>query len=127
MEKIYFGLNEFDTVVGGASVFGDQGTFKLIKGEDTVDEIVEKTSNCETIKVKSATGETLATYVGYTKFDSAVLDPEYVISVDPETGEPTTAAVVTVIVLKPTVEEQVAQNSANIDYIAMVEDIDLDQ
>lgn len=125
---------EFPLVVDGINEF--QGTLKLtFQSDDTLEDLITEfsaSSNTEQIKIINTTGETLSVYDGYTVLG----DPKSVneaAEIQPasynDDGSVKTEAVigrtVTMILSKPSVAEQVKQNRADIDFLAVMTGTDL--
>ena len=124
---------EFPLVVDGINEF--QGTLTLtFQADDALENLITEFSaaNTEQIKVLNTTGETLSVYDGYTVLG----DPKSVnetAEIQPasynDDGSVKTEAVigraVTMILSKPGVVEQVKQNRADIDFLAVMTGTDL--
>lgn len=133
MNKIVFGNFKYDVVPSGFSVHSD--VFRaLIKADGIqlgeIEDVVSDAANVAHIEIKNETEtETLRIVTGYSvvaKLEK-IFDYVYDTSVDEETGESTESKcdVVLVELAKPGLAEQTAKNTSDIEYIAIMSDIEL--
>lgn len=133
MNKIVFGNFKYDVVPSGFSVHSD--VFRaLIKADGIqlgeIEDVVSDVENVARIEIKNETEtETLRIVTGYSvvaKLEK-IFDYIYDTSVDEETGESTESKcdVVLVELAKPGLAEQTAKNTSDIEYIAIMSDIEL--
>ena len=133
MNKIVFGNFKYDVLPSGFSVHTD--AFRaLIKADGIqlgdIEEVVSDPSNIARIEIKNETEtEVLRIVTGYsviTKLEK-MFDYVYNTSVDEETGEITESKcdVILVELSVPGLKEQTEKNTSDIEYIAIMSDIEL--
>ena len=99
MDHIKFGDKDYELTVNGISVSGDSLRATVIKGDAPVDTVAAD-APADIVTVVSESGETLATYRGFTRLVSAELVKDQTVATDAE-GNDTVEDVVTVTLEKP--------------------------
>lgn len=133
MNKIVFGNFKYDVLPSGFSVHTD--TFRALIKADGIqlgdfEEVVSDPSNIARIEIKNETEtEVLRIVTGYsviTKLEK-MFDYVYETSTDEETGEITESKcdVILVELGVPGLKEQTEKNTSDIEYIAIMADIEL--
>lgn len=133
MNKIVFGNFKYDVVPSGFSVHSD--VFRaLIKADGIqlgeIEDVISDAANVARIEIKNETEtETLRIVTGYSvvaKLEK-IFDYVYDTSVDEETGEITESKcdVILVELSVPGLKEQTEKNTSDIEYIAIMSDIEL--
>lgn len=104
----------------------------IIKNNHSVEEIAAAITDCDDIVVTQYDGEEITDvehFEGYTEFVRAVYMKDFIIGYDPDTEQDILADVVEISLRGQSqveiLEEQVEKNTADIDYIAMMTDVDI--
>lgn len=126
--------DEFPLVTDGVTEYND--TLKLIfQSDEKLEDLIadfSKDSNTEQIKVINVTGETLSIYDGYTVLgdpksinENAVITPAAYDEEGNVKAEAVIGRTATFSLSKPGITEQVKQNRADIDFLAVMTGNDL--
>ena len=134
MNKIVFGNISYDIVPGGYSKHTD--TFNCMTIADNIrlneiEAILTEPANIKRFEIQDENGEVVEIISGYSVITDLrkVFDYVYNTSVDEETGEITEEKcdAVKFALAKPGLKEQTDKNTSDIEYIAIMSDIELEQ
>ena len=130
--RVKFGPNFYDLVPGGYSDTTGKLNIMIIDNGYLVDDVVEVVSdknNVETVTVLDGT-TTVINYRGYTHLEtvSKLFNYTYDSHVDEETGEMVEESidVFKIVLTKDNLEDTVSKNTSDIEYIAIMSDIELE-
>lgn len=129
--NIRFGSNEYELIPGsGILELTDSLEIQLLADPidiDNLEEVLSNKTNLETIKVVNQ-GSVQQIFKGYTKVDSLIKKYDVVYSTtwaEDGSAVESTANILYVYLKKPGLEEQVEENTANIEFLAIMSDIEL--
>lgn len=125
-ETVKFGDTVYHVVINGVNRIRDEKLTLALLVEGPLEEMEANVKGHEEITVYASDGSLLRTETGFTQLSSARHVPEYEIGEDAE-GEMHTADVLIVELARPDISAQVAKNTANIDYLAMMTDVELEE
>lgn len=131
MNKIIFGESEYTLMPSG---YGEgSGHFNILLFADQVElteveKVLLDKRNVELIVVKDAQNRTIQLFRDYIVLDEIKKQYGYKYNKSVIKGEEKidTADVIIIQLSKPGIRQQTNENTSNIDYIAIVEDIDLE-
>jgi len=135
MSYVKFGSNQYTLAPSGYGAIDNQITFLLDNRDESISiddliAVLKGRDNTQTVEVVSDKGKSLVVYRNYPNLVSVATKDDYIIntSVDPETGEETaeTISVIRVALETDDLTETVSKNSSDIEYIAIMSDIELE-
>jgi len=130
-EKIKVKNKEYALLGNGVSVQDTIAQFKLVDVSDTVEDVEAAFEGADSVKVLNETDEVLAVYNGFSHVTYVTKENDVVIgsAVDEnEEQEVATGTVITVTLKKPSmIEHELEHMQAEIEYLAMMADIDLEE
>ena len=132
MNKVYFGNYEYLLIPGGYGMESEAIRF-IIFADDIdlaeVEDVITTKANVKKIEIrKEETGALTQVFRGYVtnRTLEKVFDYVYGSKVDEDGDEhELTSDVIIITMAKPSLREQTEKNTADIEYIAIVEDIEL--
>ena len=114
MEKIVLSNGtEFTLITNGVIEQGDNLILRFLAGDSTVPTVQTAFDGIESVTIQNDDVVLASPYTEHTITKSVKLEMGVLI------GEDITANVIEVVLAKPSIEQQVEQNTADIDYIAM--------
>lgn len=133
MEKIKFGEKSFTLITNGVDTFSDDKlTVSFQLGDvtlDVVETLVSDSSNTDRIEILDSDGELLRPLTGYTILKELKKVKDYPVEtklLEDGTEETTKADIAVVTLSKTDLREEVARNTANIEYLSMMTDVNLE-
>lgn len=135
MNYVKFGSNQYALAPSGYGAIDNKITFLLDNRDesvsiDTLITILKDRDNTQTVEVTNDSGTSLVIYRDYPHFGSVSTYDDYVIGthLDPETEElvADTISVIRVVLEMDDLTETVSKNSSDIEYIAIMSDIELE-
>ncbi len=135
MSYVKFGSNQYTLAPSGYGAIDNKITFLLDNRDESISidalvTMLKDKDNTQTVEVVNNSGKSLVIYRNYPNLASVATINDYVIntSTNPETGEVTTEtiSVVRVVLETDDLTETVSKNSSDIEYIAIMSDIELE-
>jgi len=135
MSYVKFGSHQYTLAPSGYGAIDNKITFLLDNRDESISiddliAILKDRDNTQTVEVVSENGKSLVIYRNYPHLASVATNNDYIISTttDPETGEMTTEtiSVIRVALENDDLTETVSKNSSDIEYIAIMSDIELE-
>ena len=135
MSYVKFGSHQYTLAPSGYGAIDNKITFLLDNRDESISiddliAILKDRDNTQTVEVVSENGKSLVIYRNYPHLASVATRNDYIISTttDPETGETTTEtiSVIRVALENDDLTETVSKNSSDIEYIAIMSDIELE-
>lgn len=127
MEKVKFGVTEYELPVNGYRLNDEGGKVIFLPGSATFEVVEADVKVAASITVLDSAGEpwvrrTDLVYAGHIEKDD-----NYVIGADPEQGTDITGTVLIAEFRLPDVREQLAEVKAQLDYVTMMSDIPMEE
>lgn len=134
MNKIVFGNISYDIVPGGYSKHTDTFNCMIMADNirlDEIETILTEPTNVERFEIQNENSEVVEIVSGYSVITDLrkVFDYVYNTITDEETGEVTEEKcdAIRFALAKPGLKEQTDKNTSDIEYIAIMSDIELEQ
>lgn len=127
MEKVKFGVKEYELPVNGYRLNDEGGKVIFLPGAATFDEVEADVKAAASITVLDSAGEPWISRMDLIYAGRLEKDDNYVIGADPEQGTDITGTVLIAEFRLPDVREELAEVKAQLDYVTMMSDIPMEE